>query len=75
MSSYSNPAQNAVAITGSAQSLTQPGRGLLITATGNITFVTAGGSSVTWASIPAGIHPITVKSISAGATATGYILR
>lgn len=75
MSSYSNPAIGAVAITGSAQSLTQPGRGLLITVTGNITFVTKGGNTVTWASIPVGIHAITVKSISNGATCTGYVLR
>lgn len=75
MSSYSNPAQGAEAFAGSAVSLTQPGRALLITTAGNITFVTAGGDTVVWASIPVGIHAITVKSISAGATAVGYILR
>lgn len=75
MSSYSNPAQGAVAITGSAQSLTQAGRALLITVTGDITFVTAGGNTVVWAACPVGIHPITVKSISNGATVTGYVLR
>lgn len=72
--SASDPAVGAVAITGSAQTLSTSGRGLLITTTGNITFVTQDGSSITWASIPVGIHPVTVKSISNGATAAGYVL-
>jgi hypothetical protein len=75
MSSYSNPAIGAVAITGSAQALTQHGRALLITATGDIEFVTSGGDTVEWVAIPVGIHPITVQSIVTGATATGYVLR
>ena len=75
MSSYSNPAQGAVEISGSAQSLDQPGRALLITVTGDITFTTAGGNDITWEGCPVGIHAITVKSIANGATVTGYILR
>ena len=57
------------------QVYTQPGSGLLITATGNITFITAGGDTVTWTSIPVGKYDgLTVKEITA-ATATGYVLR
>lgn len=75
MSSYSNPAIGAVAITGSAQTLTNPGRGLLVTVTGDITFTTAGGDEIEWPDCPVGVHPITVASISNGATVTGYVLR
>lgn len=49
------------------------GRKLLITTAGNITFLTQDGSTVVWASIPVGIHDITVKQITA-ATAVGYVL-
>ncbi len=75
MSSYSNPAIGAEEITGSAQAFTQHGRALLITATGDITWVTSGGDTVVFASIPVGVYPITVKSIANGATAEGYVLR
>ena len=70
----SQPATGAVAITGAAQTLATTGRGLLITTAGNITFTTQDGSTVTWASIPVGIHAITVRAISNGATAAGYVL-
>jgi hypothetical protein len=73
MSSYANPAVGAEALTGSAQTASKVGRGLLITATGNIVFVTSGGDSITWSSIPVGVYPITVKSITS-CTASGYIL-
>lgn len=63
----------AVAITGAAQTLATTAVGLLITTSGNITFTMQDGSSVTWNSIPVGVHPLTVRSISA-ATAAGYVL-
>lgn len=69
-----DPAVGAVAITGSSQTLSTSGRGLLITVTGDITFTMQDGSSVTWASIPVGVYPLTVKSITTGATCTGYVL-
>lgn len=68
------PATGAVAITGAAQTLDVTGRYLLITVTGNITFTMQDGSSVTWASIPVGLYKMTVRSISNGATVTGYVL-
>lgn len=70
----SDPAIGAVAITGSTQNLATSARGLLITTTGNIAFTMQDGSSVTWNSIPVGVYPLTVKSITTGATAAGYVL-
>lgn len=68
------PAAGGTAITGSAQALAVDGRGLLITGTGNIEFTTMNGSTITWNSIPVGIHGgITVRTI-VSATATGYVL-
>lgn len=68
------PAAGTVALTGSAQSLSVDGRGLLITVTGNIVFTTQNGSTVTWNSIPVGIWGgVTVRTI-VSCTATGYIL-
>lgn len=72
-SAPTDPAVGSVAITGSAQTLSTTGRGLLITETGDIAFSTQDGSSVTWNNIPVGIHPITVRAISS-ASASGYVL-
>lgn len=74
MSSYQNPATGAVAITGSAQTLPKIGRSLLITTSGDITFVTGGGDTIVWAAIPVGEWHITVASIVT-ATAAGYVLK
>lgn len=65
------PYVGAVAI--SATTYSPYGRGLLVTTAGNIEFVTQDGSTIVWASIPVGIHEITVKSVTA-ATAVGYVL-
>lgn len=70
----SQPATGAVAITGATQTLSVTGRGLLIVTAGDITFTLQDGTAVTWTSIPVGIHPLTVRAITAGATAAGYVL-
>ncbi len=70
----SQPATGAVAITGSLQTLAVTGRGLLITATGNITWTLQDGTTIAFTGIPVGQYDITVRSIANGATATGYVL-
>lgn len=65
------PAVGATAI--AVQTYSPHGRGLLITVSGNITFKTANGDEVVWASCPVGVHAITVSEVTANA-ATGYVL-
>ncbi len=71
--SSTDSAVGAVALAGGAQTLSTTGRGLLILTTGNIVFVMQDGSSITWNSIPAGLYPLTVRSITS-CTAAGYVL-
>ncbi len=66
------PAVGSAAI--AVQEYSPRGRGLLITATGNITFLMEDGSEVDWPSIPVGIYALSCREITA-ATATGYVLR
>lgn len=70
------PYTGAVAITGSAQTLAVIGRAIHVTTAGNITFTMMDGSSVTHSatSLPVGIHKLTVRVITTGATTAGYVL-
>jgi hypothetical protein len=68
------PATGCVAITGSAQVLATTGRGLFITTQGDITFTMQDGSTMTLTALPVGVYSFTVRAITTGATAAGWVL-
>lgn len=68
----SRPAIGAFSITPGASALAQPTRGLYVGVAGDVTVTMIEGSSVTFANLPVGLHPIAVTHVTA-ATATDIL--
>jgi hypothetical protein len=72
----SDPPVGAVAINYAAgdQVLTVPARGVYVATTGDLKVDMADGTTVTWASLPVGRHPMYVTKIyQTGSTAAGLV--